>query len=560
MTEAEGKLAEVKEQSDAMTAELTAALDKAVTDAEEALSTEKAAAAAALAEKDAAAEAAATAAAAEKETLEASIKQLETDLETVNAEKTAASEALQALEMKVAAAAEAMSEAESKHAELIETAQTAEARVQGVVAQLEYERGEVDRLVKEAKEAAARSEKEAKEREKVAKKAAAERADMLSELRALRAATGIGDDGEQVDEEDGDAEGAEMSARDAGALTARLVKATKACAAAELKAAEAAELKAKLKEKQARVDELESQALDADDRAPRDCTTRSRSSAGTCASSRAMRPPRRRGRRRATVAADGSRPWRRPGSGDRPGLSPVRFDRVFGRRDADGGLRGSLPARAERAGRVQGVPVLVRPDGLGEDAHHARRGRTARDARHHPSRGAKSARDGGDVTRRRVRVRHGGFVRRDLQRADRGPAKRRERTTARSTPSSQPAGGVPEVAASSASRCVRRTPRRLVRRAAAARAVEATQMNAQSRARTRSSCCTSPGRTRVRAELSGCLNLVDLAGSERTARSGAEGQRMKEACAINKSLSCLGDVFQAHRTRASSTCRTGTAS
>ena len=45
--------------------------------------------------------------------------------------------------------------------------------------------------------------------------------------------------------------------------------------------------------------------------------------------------------------------------------------------------------------------------------------------------------------------------------------------------------------------------------------------------------------------LSGCLNLVDLAGSERTGRSGAEGQRMKEACAINKSLSTLGDVFKA---------------
>ena len=45
--------------------------------------------------------------------------------------------------------------------------------------------------------------------------------------------------------------------------------------------------------------------------------------------------------------------------------------------------------------------------------------------------------------------------------------------------------------------------------------------------------------------LSGGLNLVDLAGSERTGRSGAEGQRMKEACAINKSLSTLGDVFKA---------------
>ena len=44
-------------------------------------------------------------------------------------------------------------------------------------------------------------------------------------------------------------------------------------------------------------------------------------------------------------------------------------------------------------------------------------------------------------------------------------------------------------------------------------------------------------------QLSGCLNLVDLAGSERTKRSGAQGTRMSEACAINKSLSCLGDVF-----------------
>lgn len=51
--------------------------------------------------------------------------------------------------------------------------------------------------------------------------------------------------------------------------------------------------------------------------------------------------------------------------------------------------------------------------------------------------------------------------------------------------------------------------------------------------------------------VSGCLHLVDLAGSERVNRSGVEGQRMKEAVAINKSLSCLADVFSALSKKAS---------
>jgi kinesin family protein C2/C3 len=38
---------------------------------------------------------------------------------------------------------------------------------------------------------------------------------------------------------------------------------------------------------------------------------------------------------------------------------------------------------------------------------------------------------------------------------------------------------------------------------------------------------------------------VDLAGSERLSRTDAEGDRLKEAQAINKSLSALGDVIQA---------------
>ena len=41
------------------------------------------------------------------------------------------------------------------------------------------------------------------------------------------------------------------------------------------------------------------------------------------------------------------------------------------------------------------------------------------------------------------------------------------------------------------------------------------------------------------------FNLVDLAGSERQTNTLAEGNRLKEASGINKSLSNLGLVIQA---------------
>ncbi|KAL7405798.1 hypothetical protein ABVT39_007354 [Epinephelus coioides] len=47
----------------------------------------------------------------------------------------------------------------------------------------------------------------------------------------------------------------------------------------------------------------------------------------------------------------------------------------------------------------------------------------------------------------------------------------------------------------------------------------------------------------------GKLNLVDLAGSERIGKSGAEGSRLREAQCINKSLSALGDVINALRSK-----------
>uniref|UniRef100_A0A4W6DJD2 Kinesin-like protein n=1 Tax=Lates calcarifer TaxID=8187 RepID=A0A4W6DJD2_LATCA len=82
-----------------------------------------------------------------------------------------------------------------------------------------------------------------------------------------------------------------------------------------------------------------------------------------------------------------------------------------------------------------------------------------------------------------------------------------------------------------------------------ARAVGATDMNEHS---SRSHAlflitveCSQPGpdgRKHIRV---GRLNLVDLAGSERQAKTGVQGDRLKEAAKINLSLSALGNVISA---------------
>ncbi|XP_027141790.1 kinesin-like protein KIFC3 [Larimichthys crocea] len=77
-----------------------------------------------------------------------------------------------------------------------------------------------------------------------------------------------------------------------------------------------------------------------------------------------------------------------------------------------------------------------------------------------------------------------------------------------------------------------------------------TQMNQHSSRSHALLCITVQGTDLATgSKTTGKLNLVDLAGSERVWKSGAEGERLKEAQNINRSLLALGDVIQALRAR-----------
>ena len=92
---------------------------------------------------------------------------------------------------------------------------------------------------------------------------------------------------------------------------------------------------------------------------------------------------------------------------------------------------------------------------------------------------------------------------------------------------------------------------KLMARAAKARAVGCTDMNAQSsRSHSVFALYLRGTNAKLGTELHGALHLVDLAGSERLDKSGAVGAALKETQAINKSLSALGLVFTAKANKA----------
>eukprot|EP00948_MAST-09A_sp_MAST-9A-sp1_P002262 g2262.t1 len=87
---------------------------------------------------------------------------------------------------------------------------------------------------------------------------------------------------------------------------------------------------------------------------------------------------------------------------------------------------------------------------------------------------------------------------------------------------------------------------RLLRRANKTRSVARTNMNEHS-SRSHLVFILRLKGTNAKRKIvtNGLLSLVDLAGSERLARSAVQGKHLKEAVHINKSLSCLVDVFTA---------------
>ena len=470
---------------------------------------------------------------------ETTLKRTAEELETVVAMKDEALQSLEALETKQAAQAEAMSEAEAKHAELIEQATTAESRVQGVVAQLEYERTEVDRLEKDIKEMRAAEEAAAEERDAKAKTAAQERNDMLAELRALRAAAGVGDDGEELPDID-EAAVTNDSSTNAN-LTSRLIKANKAAEAAKRVAEDMESFRKTAQERLERIEQLESEALEAD-ATRRKLHNQIQELRGNVRVFCRVRPT-TSDTAIVDCAPDGTSVELKKTDADVAGFE---FDRVFGPSSTQGEVFHEVSQLVQSA--LDGYKVCLFSYGqtgsgkthtmLGDQHNEETRGIIPRAVAKVVEASQANAKKGWKYRMCASYVEIYNEQVRDLLKAGSGHSDKHsivhvDGVTEVSGVNREPVESVDAAAG-------------LVRRAAAARAVEATQMNAvSSRSHTIFMLYITGEHEASGSRLTGCLNLVDLAGSERVGRSGAEGARLKEACAINKSLSCLGDVFQA---------------
>jgi kinesin family protein C1 len=458
-----------------------------------------------------------------------------------------------ALETANAIVAAEASEATQKHAELVELAASAESRVQNVVAQLENEQREVDRLEKQAEEAKESLVVAAERAEAAMKSLVGEKADMECELRALRAAAGIGDDGEELSEEQRLAAAADfeqvaqqndMSAKDASALTSRLVKATKAAEAARRVATDMETHKKIAEERLRRIEELETQALDAD-ATRRALHNQIQELRGNVRVFCRVRPT-TSDTAVVTCPADGSSVSLTKENDSNP--VGFEFDRVFSPQSTQAEVFEEVSQLVQSA--LDGYKVCLFSYGqTGSGKTHTMLGEQGVDSAERgviPRAVAKIV-EASEKNKQKgwTYEMHASYVEiyneqvRDLLSAGAGHSDKHSIVHTKSGVTE--VSGVKREAVTSVAAAAN-----LVRRASNARAVEATQMNAvSSRSHTIFMLYISGEHKGSGSTLSGCLNLVDLAGSERVGRSGAEGARLKEACAINKSLSCLGDVFQA---------------